>query len=51
MTKNDLMSTEKIGDCECREGFLPWTEKDGQITCYQEFLQGPCPDDHQVPVP
>ena len=37
------------GECECREGFLPWHETEGSAeTCYQEFLQGPCPENHQL---
>jgi hypothetical protein len=31
------------GECDCIEGFLPFIEKNKSLSCYQEFLQGPCP--------
>ena len=48
-----MLSTESswswlLGECECREGFLAWQDNNDRVTCYQEYLQGPCPDDQQL---
>ena len=35
------------GECSCLEGFLPHFGEEGTVSCYQEFLQGPCKDGEQ----
>jgi len=45
--------TNAFGDgvCDCMEGFLPYIEKNESFSCYQEFLQGPCPQRQQYTFP
>lgn len=36
------------GECRCADNYLPHNDKDGSlITCYQEFLRGPCKEGEQ----
>ena len=35
------------GECSCLEGFLPHFGVEGTLSCYQEFLQGPCKEGEQ----
>jgi len=39
------------GECYCMEGFLPYIEKNESVSCYQEFLQGPCDQGQQYTFP
>jgi len=39
------------GECYCIEGFLPYIEKNESVSCYQEFLQGPCDQGQQYTFP
>ena len=35
------------GECSCLEGLLPHIGEEDTLSCYQEFLQGPCKDGEQ----
>merc|ERR1711962_367166 len=39
------------GECDCMEGFLPYIEENESVSCYQEFLQGPCPQGQEYSFP
>jgi len=39
------------GECDCIEGFLPYIEENESVSCYQEFLQGPCPQGQEYSFP
>lgn len=36
-----------LGECDCRDEYLPHTDEKGILKCYQRNLQGPCDDDQQ----
>ena len=38
-----------IGECNCKEGFLPWNNgtADEVKKCYNEYSQGPCKSDYE----
>jgi hypothetical protein len=40
-----------IGKCGCIEGYLQHFHKNGTYSCYQEYLQGPCPIGRQFILP
>lgn len=40
-------NTFGIGDCGCSKGFLPHFDENEKLSCYQEYLQGPCAEDEQ----
>ena len=35
------------GECGCSKGFLQHFDEHQQLSCYQEYLQGPCSDGQQ----
>ena len=35
------------GECGCIKGFLQHFNKNESLTCYQEYLQGPCQEGEQ----
>ena len=39
-----------IGECNCKEGYLPWNNgTDDEVkTCYKEYSQGPCKLDFKL---
>ena len=49
--KNYICIYPVSGQCGCMDGFLLHIEKNGSMSCYQEFLQGPCPKHQEYVLP
>ena len=45
--KNIIIS----GECGCKPGFLSHVNERGFVSCYQEYLQGPCQEGQQYILP
>jgi len=39
------------GECGCKPGFLSHLNERGFVSCYQEYLPGPCPEGQQYILP
>ena len=39
------------GECSCSQRYLQYFHKNGSHSCYQEYLQGPCTEGHQLILP
>ena len=37
-----------LGECDCKDGFLKFFDKSNQLSCYKEYFQGPCNEDHRL---
>ena len=36
-----------VAGCDCAGNYLHHYDQNGSLTCYQEFLQGPCKEGEQ----